>query len=81
MVGDYGSSVTVRFYGDTIATEVDGEGLLHQWTIGKTDDAYTLYDAVEKKFLAVSGSKLTLTDDPSQNVAKWKITFGGGYAC
>ena len=80
MVGDYGSSVTVRFYGDTIATEVDGEGLLHQWTIGKTDDAYTFYDAVEKKFLAVSGSKLTLTDDPSQNAAKWKITFGGGYA-
>lgn len=80
MAGNYGSSVNVRFYGDTIATEVDGEGLIHQFTIGKAAEGYTLYDAVEKKFLAASGSNLTLADDPSQSAAKWRISFGGGYA-
>lgn len=80
MAGNYGSSVNVRFYGDTIATEVDGEGLIHQFTIGKAAEGYTLYDAVEKKFMAASGSNLTLADDPSQSAAKWRISFGGGYA-
>ena len=80
MAGNYGSSVNVRFYGDTIATEVDGEGLIHQWTIGKAAEGYTLYDAVEKKFLAASGSNLSLVDDPSLSAAQWRISFGGGYA-
>jgi endonuclease I len=80
MAGNYGSSVNVRFYGDTIATEVDGEGLIHQFTIGKAAEGYTLYDAVEKKFLAASGSNLSLVDDPSQSAAQWRISFGGGYA-
>ena len=80
MAGTYGSSVNVRFYGDTIATEVDGEGLIHQFTIGKAAEGYTLYDAVEKKFLAASGSNLSLVDDPSLSAAQWRISFGGGYA-
>ena len=80
MAGNYGSSVNVRFYGDTIATEVDGEGLIHQFTIGKAAEGYTLYDAVEKRFLAASGGDLTLVNDASQSAAQWRISFGGGYA-
>ncbi len=80
MAGNYGSSVNVRFYGDTIATEVDGEGLIHQFTIGKAAEGYTLYDAVENKFLAATGADLTLVNDASQSAAQWRILFGGGYA-
>lgn len=78
--GDIRSGIEVTISSSKITTDVNGNGQPRALNLGGTKGAYTLYDGVEKVYLALNSSdnKLQNSTTATTNSAKWSITFGNG---
>ena len=78
--GDIRSGIEVTISSSKITTDVNGNGQPRALNLGGTKGAYTLYDGVEKVYLALNSSdnKLQNSTTATTNSAKWSITFGSG---
>ena len=78
--GKYRNPVGVTLSGNQITTNVNGNGQPRALNLGGTKGAYTLYDGVEKVYLALktSDNELNGSTTATTNEAKWTITFGSG---
>lgn len=74
---NYRKEVSVTLSGNSITTDVNGNGQPRALNLGGTSGAYTLYDGVENVYLAFSGSKNALhnSETATTDNAKWTITF------
>jgi len=70
------SQAQVAITGNRIVTEVNTSGKPYQLELGGSAGAYTLYDATEKMYLALTtdGNKLSKTESVTDN-AKWDIAI------
>lgn len=75
----YRSPINVTLSGNTITTDVNGNGQPRAFNLGGTAGAYTLYDGVEDVYLALNSSDNALhgTTTTTTDNAKWTITISG----
>ena len=76
-------TATVTISSNEITTTVGKSGKPYEVVLGgSSTDGYTLYDPVEKTYLARTGSKNTLNSmtEASTDQAKWKISFSNNNA-
>lgn len=75
--GKYRTLATIAIKDNAITTETGTAGKPYTLTLGGTEGAYTLYDAVDKKYLAYTGPKNALNEADNANTksAQWAITF------
>ena len=78
--GKYRTPVDVTLSGSQITTDVNGNGQPRALNLGGTNGAYTLYDGVDKVYLALNSSDNALhnSNTATANNAKWSITFSSG---
>lgn len=76
----YRKEVSVTLSGNSITTDVNGNGQPRALNLGGTRGAYTLYDGVENVYLALTSKDNALhnSETATANNAKWTITFSNG---
>ena len=76
----YREPIDVTLSGNQITTNVNGNGQPRAINLGGTKGAYTLYDGVEKVYLALNtdDNELNGSTTATTNEAKWTITFNSG---
>lgn len=79
---DIRSYAEVTIEGNAIETETGKAGYPYALTLGGKSGAWTLYDAVEGVYLALTSNnnKLHATTDSSTSGATWSISFTSGFA-
>ena len=78
--GKYRTPVDVTLSGSQITTDVNGNGQPRALNLGGTNGAYTLYDGVDKVYLALNSSDKQINGNATAttNNEKWTITINNG---
>lgn len=73
----YRSSIDVTLSGNTVTTDVNGNGQPRAFILGGSNGAYTLYDNVEEVYLALNSSDNALHGNATATAdnEKWNITI------
>lgn len=73
----YRSSIDVTLSGNTVTTDVNGNGQPRAFILGGSNGAYTLYDNVEEVYLALNSSDNALHGNATATTdnEKWNITI------
>ena len=76
----YRSPINVTLSGNTITTDVNGNGQPRAFNLGGTVGAYTLYDGVDKVYLALNKANKQIDGNATAttNKEKWTITIDNG---
>lgn len=76
----YRSPINVTLSGNTITTDVNGNGQPRAFNLGGTVGAYTLYDGVDKVYLALNKDNKQIDGNATAttNKEKWTITIDNG---
>lgn len=76
----YRSPINVTLSGNTITTDVNGNGQPRALNLGGTAGAYTLYDGVDKVYLALNKANKQIDGNATAttNKEKWTITIDNG---
>ncbi len=76
----YRSPINVTLSGNTITTDVNGNGQPRAFNLGGTAGAYTLYDGVDKVYLALNKANKQIDGNATAttNKEKWTITIDNG---
>lgn len=76
----YRSPINVTLSGNTITTDVNGNGQPRAFNLGGTAGAYTLYDGVDKVYLALNKDNKQIDGNATAttNKEKWTITIDNG---
>ena len=76
----YRSPINVTLSGNTITTDVNGNGQPRAFNLGGTVSAYTLYDGVDKVYLALNKANKQIDGNATAttNKEKWTITIDNG---
>lgn len=78
--GNYRNPVDVTLSGNSITTDVNGNGQPRALNLGGTKGAYTLYDGVDKVYLALNSNDKQINGNATAttNNERWTITITNG---